>query len=256
MDKILMYPPRIEPGQIRPIFLPGNLIQLEPLNSTHVDELTLAANDPEIWKFLFDGPIYHQFGLSALVHHLLVEQQRGTALPFAIIHRRSKSAIGMTRFLNIQPANRSLEIATWFATAFHGTGVNSESKYLLLRHAFDVLNFVRVQFEIDARNEKSIEAIERIDATREGELRNHMILADDFQRTSAIYSVVADDWPHVREKLERRISKHGEPKADAVHIAHLERLCSNIEEQQDLLQKQKERVESILAMHRENKNGN
>ena len=124
-------------------------------------------------------------------------------LPFAIVEQGKQKVAGSTRYLNIRPEHRSLEIGwTWLGQEWQRTGVNTEVKWLLLRHAFERLGCRRVEFKTDARNLRSQRALERIGATREGVLRKHMIVQDDYSRDSVYFSVIDDDWPDVAERLQ------------------------------------------------------
>jgi len=137
---------------------------------------------------------------------LLDRQTKGTDLPFTVIHLDSGRAIGATRYLNIRPQDRALEIGgTWYAVEFQRTAVNTECKYLLLKHAFEGLKCIRVQFKTDLRNERSQRALERIGAVKEGILRSHMITPDGYIRDSVFYSILASEWPLVRARLEEII---------------------------------------------------
>jgi len=123
-------------------------------------------------------------------------------LPFVIVETGKDKAVGSTRFLNIRPEHRALEIGwTWLGQEWQRTGVNTEVKLLLMSHAFDRLGCVRVEFKTDARNLRSQRALERIGATREGVLRKHMIVQGSFSRDSVYFSVIDSDWPAVKERL-------------------------------------------------------
>ena len=120
-------------------------------------------------------------------------------LPFAVVHLKSSRVAGATRYLNIAPEHRSLEIGgTWYGLEFQRTAVNTECKYLLLKHAFETLGYIRVQFKTDLRNTRSQVAIERLGAKREGVLRNHMIMPDGKYRNSVFYSILDREWPEVK----------------------------------------------------------
>ncbi|MCP5189560.1 MAG: GNAT family N-acetyltransferase [Pseudomonadales bacterium] len=123
-------------------------------------------------------------------------------LPFVIIERGKNKVVGSTRYLNIRPAHRSLEIGwTWLGQEWQRTGVNTEVKLLLLTHALERLGCLRVEFKTDARNLRSQRALERIGATREGVMRKHMIVQGDYPRDSVYFSVIDSDWPQVRQRL-------------------------------------------------------
>ena len=188
---------------LRPLILTGTLVRLEPLSEAHVTDLAEAGQEEPIWEFLRYGKVTTPGKMRQFVLQLLKWQQGGADLPFAVIHLTAGRAIGMTRYMNIQPADRGLEIGgTWYAAAYQRTGVNTECKYLLLRHAFEDLGCLRVQFRTDLRNLRSQQAIERIGAVREGVLRDHMILPDGTVRSSVIYSILASEWEAVKARLE------------------------------------------------------
>jgi RimJ/RimL family protein N-acetyltransferase len=194
-----------------PITLEGTWARLEPLGEEHVDDLVVAADEDEIWTWM---PIALKSAddvrkWMAAAH---ADQANGTALPFAIIERASGKAVGSTRFMDIQPANRGLEIGwTWLAQQVRRTPVNTECKYLLMRHAFEDQGAIRVQLKTNARNERSRTAILRIGAQFEGILRQQMILPNGDYRDSAYYSVLDSEWPAVKSRLERILA--GEPSA-------------------------------------------
>ncbi len=195
---------------VEKITLQGNLIRLEPLSESHVPDLSRVGLDPKIWEFMLYGDIRTEQDLRGWVNELLARQSRGTDLPFAVIHLPSGKVCGATRYLDIRPEHRSVEIGgTWYGTAFQGSGVNPEAKYLLLRHAFETLGCLRVQLKTDLRNERSQRAIERLGAVREGVLRSHMILPDGRRRDSVIYSILDSEWPEVKRRLAERLLSHG-----------------------------------------------
>jgi RimJ/RimL family protein N-acetyltransferase len=143
------------------------------------------------------------------VKDLLAREQKGTDLPFAVIHLASGRVAGSTRYLNIIPNDRGLEVGgTWYGLDFQRTAVNTECKYLLLTHAFEVLKCIRVQIKTDALNLRSQAAIERIGAVKEGVLRNHMILPDGRIRHSVFYSILDSEWDGVKKRLEEMLAKY------------------------------------------------
>jgi RimJ/RimL family protein N-acetyltransferase len=154
------------------------------------------------------GKIRTEVEMLALIRHLLSLHRGGTDLPFAVIDLESERAIGMTRFLEIRPAHRSLEIGgTWYAPQFQRTAVNTECKYMLLKHAFEDQACIRVQFKTDSRNIRSQQALERIGATKEGILRNHLITPEGHFRDSVYYSILDSEWPTVKQMLERFLTQ-------------------------------------------------
>lgn len=200
-------------------------ITLEPLSLDHVPALRDACKDTadgrSIWRYLFDQKSFRDLGMQGLVEQLIAKAQSENAspkeLPYAVVKSDDRKAIGCTRYLDIQPLNHALEIATWFGHAFQGKRednkptYNIQSKYLLLDHAFSC-GCDRVQFKIDHRNFGSIDAIERIRAFREGTLRNHVRLVDeqgrDDVRSSAIYSILRSEWPAVKLYFETKLLSH------------------------------------------------
>jgi RimJ/RimL family protein N-acetyltransferase len=143
------------------------------------------------------------------VRDILTRAQKGTDLPFIVVHLASGRVAGATRYLNIMADDRGLEVGgTWYGPEFQRTVVNTECKYLLFRHAFEELGCVRVQLKTDSRNERSQKAIERIGAKKEGILRNHMILPDGHIRDSVYYSILDSEWPDVKKKIEVMDNKY------------------------------------------------
>jgi RimJ/RimL family protein N-acetyltransferase len=188
---------------IYPITLTGASVRLEPLSEAHVSGLAAVGLDPSLWQYYPFGGVDSVESMATLVRSLLAAQQKGTDLPFTVLNSATSQVIGMTRYLDIQPRNRALEIGgTWYAAAFQRTAANTECKYLLLRHAFETLGCLRVQFKTDLRNERSQRAIERIGATREGVLRNHMLLPNGTMRSSMYFSILSGEWPEIKTRLE------------------------------------------------------
>lgn len=191
---------------LHPTTLTGRTARLEPLAEMHAADLTLAGQDQMIWRYMPYGNIQTEAQMLGLVRELLARQARGTDLPFAVIYLAENRAVGMTRYMDIQPAHRGLEIGgTWYGSAYQRTAVNTECKYLLLRHAFEQLGCIRVQIKTDLRNERSQRAIERIGATREGVLRQNMLMPDGHKRSSVYYGIIDSEWPLVKAKLEERL---------------------------------------------------
>jgi RimJ/RimL family protein N-acetyltransferase len=188
--------------QVTPVILTGNTIRLEPLQVAHVAELAEVGRDPSIWQHMLYGQIDSEAKMLAFVEGLLARQVLGSDLPFAVIHLEQRCAIGCTRYLDIQPHNRNLEVGgTWYGLAYQRTAVNTEAKYLLFWHAFETLGAVRVQLKTDVENLRSQRAIERLGAVREGVLRNHMLRPDGSLRSSVYYSILAAEWPAVKSRL-------------------------------------------------------
>lgn len=189
-----------------PIVLMGHSVRLEPLSEAHIRGLTAIGLDEEIWRHMPYGEMRDAAAVERWVRKLLELGQDGADIPFAVIHLATSRVAGATRYMDVRTSHRGLEIGgTWYGAEFRRTVVNTETKYLLLRHAFEQLGCIRVQFKTDLRNERSQRAIERLGAVKEGILRNHMILPDGTIRDSVYYSVLDSEWPAVRAGLEHRL---------------------------------------------------
>ena len=188
-----------------PVTLEDSRVRLEPLAEAHLPDLTEQAADPEIWRWITGLPM-DPTSLRRWLDAALASAANGTEVPLATIDAVTGRAIGSTRFMSIAPEHRRLEIGgTWLGIDHQRSGANRAVKLLQLKHAFDVLGAIRVEFKTHARNERSRAALLGIGATFEGVHRHHMILADGSLRDSAYYGVLADDWPTVRLRLEERI---------------------------------------------------
>ncbi|MBN2550823.1 MAG: GNAT family N-acetyltransferase [Anaerolineales bacterium] len=193
---------------IEPITLTGRIIRLEPLQEAHLPDLIKVGLDEDIWRFMLYGEMRTDAQLHAWVQDMLSRQAQGNDLPFAVIHLGQGEAVGATRYMNINRKDYCLEIGgTWYGRAYQGSGVNTEAKYLLLKHAFEHLRCIRVQFKTDGRNLKSQRAIERLGAVKEGVFRKHMILPDGVIRDSVFYSIIDSEWPAVKKRLEQRLEE-------------------------------------------------
>ncbi|GHO42804.1 GNAT family N-acetyltransferase [Ktedonospora formicarum] len=194
--------------QITPITLQGNIVRLEPLQQAHAADL-YAAGDTTIWRYMPDSPGSSPEAMASWIDTAHQAREKGIELPFAIILLQTGQAIGSTRYLDISQQHRGLEIGwTWLSPKVQRTGVNTECKYLLLRHAFEGLGAIRVQLKTDSRNEQSQRAIERIGASREGVLRNHKIMPDGYLRHSVYYSIIESEWPSVKERLQGMMQRY------------------------------------------------
>ncbi len=194
---------------ITPVTLTGRHIRLEPLALAHVPALAVAGRDDSLWRYMPYGDTHSDTFMHNWVAELLQRQARGTDLPFAVIHLASGMPIGATRYMDIHAADHGLEIGgTWSAPAHQRTAANTEAKYLLLRHAFEVMGVIRVQLKTDQRNERSQRAIERLGAVREGVLRDHMLMPDGHRRSSVYYSVLDYEWPSVKAGLEEKLKAY------------------------------------------------
>lgn len=189
-----------------PVTLSGKFVRLEQMTEEHVPGLSVVGADERIWEHMLYGRVRTEEDIRRWVRDILSRQAQGTDLAFTVFHLPSGRIAGATRYLNISPPNRNLEIGgTWYGLEFQRTAVNTECKYLLLKYAFEVLGCIRVQFKADARNERSLRAIERIGARKEGVLRNHLILPDGRYRDSVFFSIVDSEWPEVKARLEQML---------------------------------------------------
>jgi RimJ/RimL family protein N-acetyltransferase len=192
---------------VSPVTLQGRHVRLEPLNESHISGLTEIGAGQDFWDFMLYGRMETQDDMRNWVLDIMSRAEKGTDLPFVVIHLDSGKVAGATRYLNIMPKDRGLEIGgTWYGTDYQRTPVNTECKYLLLMHAFEKLGCIRVQLKTDLRNLRSQKAIERIGAKREGILRNHMILPSGRYRDSVFFSIVDSEWPEVKQRLENMLS--------------------------------------------------
>lgn len=192
----------------RHAILTGLLIALEPLEAKHFPALMeIATTSPQAFA-LTNTPTSAEEG-TAYFEDALQGFSQGTTQPYAIRHAASNSLIGTTRLNEIDLRNRKCSIGyTWIDPKHHGDGSNTESKYLLLRHAFEDLGVNRVQFQVDYRNGASRKALERLGAQEEGRLRSHLLAKDGSYRTTSIYSIILEEWEAIQENLRNRIQSH------------------------------------------------
>jgi RimJ/RimL family protein N-acetyltransferase len=197
----------VEMMDVKPVVLEGRHVRLEPMTEAHVPGLAQIGVGQDFWQFMLYGDMKTKDDMANWVHDMLGRAEKGTDLPFTAIHLVSGRVAGATRYLNIVPKDRGLEIGgTWYGLEFQRTALNTECKYLLMRHAFEALGCIRVQLKTDLRNERSQKAIERIGAKKEGVLRNHMILPDGRIRDSVFYSILDSEWPQVKINLEEMMN--------------------------------------------------
>lgn len=195
---------RIETG---PVTLEGRRVRLEPLGRHHLDGLCAAGLGGGVFRW-FPQVVEDRAEMEGFVAQALAAQQAGTAVPFATVARAGGAVVGSTRFGNIDPANRRVEIGwTWLAPAWQRTALNTEAKLLMLAHAFEVWGCLRVELKTDANNHASQRAIERLGAVREGVFRKHMVCSGGRLRDTVWYSIVDDEWPAVRARLEDRLAR-------------------------------------------------
>ena len=189
-------------GTPQPVTLTGRIVRLEPLTRAHLDALGAIAFEPSIFRW-FTIVMATPADLARWVDDALAAQAAGSALPFATVLLDGNRVVGSTRFMNIATRDGRYEIgSTWLTPSAQRTSVNTEAKYLMLRHAFEALGARRVELKTHAKNDKSRAAIERIGAQFEGIHRNHMLMPDGSMRDTAWYSIIDIEWPAVKARLE------------------------------------------------------
>jgi len=191
-----------------PVTLEGAYVRLEPLARVHLAGLAEVGLDQELWRWI-PTPVRTQEEMAAYIEAALGEQERGESLPFAIAEKTTGRAIGSTRYGNIDRTHHRVEIGwTWVAREWQRTAMNTEAKYLLLRHAFETLGCMRVELKTDSLNARSRAAILRIGAREEGIFRNHMITASGRLRHTVYFSIIDSEWPAAKARLEAILSSH------------------------------------------------
>lgn len=182
-------------------------MRLEPLSLAHLPRLVEIGLEGDIFRW-FPQPVSTAEDMRLFIEAALEDQAAGRALPFATVDRALGLAVGSTRYGNIDRAHRRVEIGwTWLAPAWQRTAVNTEAKYLMLRHAFELWGCQRVEFKTDSLNEPSRLALARIGARQEGILRNHMVTSSGRLRHSVYFSVIREEWPGVKSALEARLRR-------------------------------------------------
>jgi RimJ/RimL family protein N-acetyltransferase len=186
--------------EVKPVQLKGESVRLEPLSQVHAQGLFNRGQETTDWAFMPRSCFVDMADTRQWIDEALAAPGQ---VPFAIVETGTDRTIGSTRYLNIRPDHRSLEIGwTWIGREWQQTGINTQVKTLLLTHAFERLRCVRVEFKTDSRNMRSQHALLRIGAKREGLLRNHMIVQNDFVRDSVYFSVIDREWLEVKVALE------------------------------------------------------
>ena len=197
---------------VAPLTLEGHYVRLEPLTLGHHAGLCEVGLDEELWRWTTTS-VGTPEEMRAYIETALREQSAGASLPFATLERSTGRAVGSTRFASIERAHRRLEIGfTWIARAWQRTPLNTEAKYLMMRHAFETLGAVRVELKTDSLNAPSRRAILRLGATEEGTLRNHMIVQRGRLRHSVYFSVIDSEWPAVKAGLEEKLARTYPPR--------------------------------------------
>jgi RimJ/RimL family protein N-acetyltransferase len=186
----------------QPITLAGRTVSLEPLSMEHAGPLVEAAQSEEIWLHTLDKP-QTMDAMQDYIARALVERDNRSGIPFAVRHIGTDRFIGSTRYANIAPQRCGLEIGfTWYAPQFWRTPVNTECKYLLLQHAFETLQYIRVELQAMANNARSRAAILRLGAIEEGVLRSRIVRRNGQRFDSVFFSILDNEWPRVKVRLE------------------------------------------------------
>jgi RimJ/RimL family protein N-acetyltransferase len=190
---------------VQPVVLEGEHVRLEPLSAKHAEGLFNCGQQADDWAWMPHGCFSDLAECQRWIDEALAAPDQ---LAFAIVESAGNQAVGSSRYLTIRPEHRGLEIGwTWLGRDWQGTAVNTETKLLLLQHAFETLAAIRVEFKTDARNERSQKALERIGATREGVFRNHMIVQQGHLRDSVYFSITREDWPRVKAGLLEKLGR-------------------------------------------------
>ena len=195
------------PDALSPVTLTGAHVRLEPLAMRHLDALAAVGLDPDLWR-LTPSPVRTREDMAAYIQAALDGHARGEMLAFATVDRASGEVVGSTRFGNIVPQHKRVEIGwTWIGKRWQRTAINTEAKLLMLRHAFGPLACNRVELKTDARNVRSQEAMRRIGATKEGTLRHHMVTSCGHLRDSVYFSILREEWPRVEAGLLAKLDR-------------------------------------------------
>jgi RimJ/RimL family protein N-acetyltransferase len=186
-----------------PVELAGDAVRLELLSPSHAAGLIEAVEDGRLWELWYTSIPAPERMDQEIVRRLRLHEE-GRMLPFTVFNARTGETLGMTTYMNVDPGHRRVEIgSTWYRKSAQRTGLNTECKLLLLTHAFDVLDCIAVEFRTHFFNHQSRRAIERLGAKQDGILRAHMVLADGSLRDTVVYSIIAAEWPAVRQHLRR-----------------------------------------------------
>jgi len=192
---------------LSPVKLEGERVRLLPLQKSHKVDLAFAASDGNLWRLWYTS-VPAPAVVDSYLETALAEQDAGLSLPFAVIDKQTDALVGCTRFMNVEAGHKRLEIGcTWYAKKVQRTGLNTECKYLLLKHAFETLGCIAVEFRTHFHNRPSREAILRLGAKQDGILRNHRIDERGNLRDTVVFSILDSEWRTVRTGLEFRMGR-------------------------------------------------
>jgi N-acetyltransferase len=197
----------VSPRFIAPVTLRGTLATLEPLATEHEAALASAAADGELWRLWYTG-VAEPGRMRAYIATALDMRERLEAMPFVVREAATGDVVGCTRFFNVDPVNRRLEIGhTWYAQRVQRSGLNTECKLLLLTHAFETLDCIAVEFRTHWFNFQSRAAIARLGAKQDGVLRNHALHPDGSRRDTVVFSIIDGEWPAVKQHLAHQLAR-------------------------------------------------
>jgi RimJ/RimL family protein N-acetyltransferase len=197
----------VKTGWLAPVTLEGKFVRLEPLHATHHDDLVKGVRDGELWRLAYTT-VPEPEAMEAEIARRNSLFAHGSMLPFAVVERRTNEAVGMTTYMNVDDVHRRVEIgSTWYRARVQRSAINTESKLLLLGHAFDTLDCIAVEFRTSAQNLASRRAIERLGAKHDGILRSHAVHKDGTLRDTYVYSIIAAEWPATRQRLIQLLSE-------------------------------------------------
>jgi RimJ/RimL family protein N-acetyltransferase len=205
--------------EISPVTLEGQHVRLEPLSQAHEEALIKAASDGQLWNSTVTIVPSSPANMIDYIQAALNGQAQGRELPFVIVRKSANEVVGTTRFYDIKPADRGVAIGySWLSQSAQRTAVNTESKLLMLAHAFEHWQCIRVELLTDVLNEQSRTAILRLGAKEEGILRSHMIMPSGRIRDSVIFSIIGEEWPEVKARLAARLGTIGATTSGVMKI--------------------------------------
>ncbi|MEI9971948.1 MAG: GNAT family protein [Ignavibacteriota bacterium] len=196
--------PTAWPVPVPPVELSGTIVTLETLTRDHFAEILPFAQTPEIWRYLTTRPQTPEH-MESYLEGLLSGYASGVVLPFAVRLRSTRQIVGITRFKSLTREHRKAIVGSWYAPSAWGSGCNTEGKFLLMQYGFESLGCLRIEFQVDSRNQRSCAALAKLGATQEGILRSYIISSDGHRRDSVIFSVLDTEWPEIKEKLRQRL---------------------------------------------------
>jgi len=192
---------------LKPVTLRSARVTLAPLQSAHADDLREAVRDGELWNLWYTH-VASPDNMAAEIERRLGAQADGSMLPFSVIDNTLDKVVGMTTFMNVDAPNRRVEIGgTWYRKSVQRSNLNTQSKLLLLTHAFETLDCIAVEFRTHFFNQQSRRAIERLGAKFDGILRSHQIAANGTLRDTCVYSIIAGEWPTAKAHLTWQLAR-------------------------------------------------